>query len=448
MKRRRALALLAAALLAAACGGKEAPKAPPKTETAAAPPVSEETGGGGGFDLTSLRGPEEKKPEEKKPEEKKPDQPPPPKPKEAEKEPATEEPKEPAKPAKPVPASPDEISESEVLLSWAADEREALNEMTPADREKEIRKRRLEMFRERGGKIDETSGKMTDAPVEGPDGTRGPARPDAVKEKELPPPALKEILDDLASHDMEVRARGVEAAKRFPEKTIAARHLIPLLEDKDPDLRVIVCSTLGELKQADAVPALAKVVEKGIKEKEPVRAMAIKALGDIGGPQARQVLRSIVRDGDESADRAIALAQLVKQREVGEVQDLLGKALDDLNGDVRQQAVLAIREFNLKAFEKELFKRLEDASEIVIVETMRALGAMGTREAVPLLIKILLNPGEDADDPEELQIAANNALEQITGVRQGLTDTLTDAQKAAAIDSWRVWWKKNKDTWK
>jgi len=458
MNRRRSLALLVAAVLPAACGGSEPPKATPKpAETKPAPTA--ETTGGSGFDLSSLQGTGDPKPADPKPADPRPADPKPAAAKPADPKPADPKPSDPkpadAKPDKPEkapPGSPDEITDAEVLASWAQDERDALNEMAPEDREKEMHKRRLEIFKERGGKLDATSGKMGEKPVEGPDGTRGPARPDAVKESELPPPGLQEVLDDLASRDPEVRARGVEAAKRFPDKAVACRHLIPLLEDKDADLRAIVCSTLGDLKVADAVPALGKIIDKG--DKDPVRAMALRALGTIGGPQARAVLRAIVRDGSDPTDRASALNQLVKQREVGEVKDLLGKALDDINAEVRLQAVVAIREFNMKGFEKELYPRLEDASQNVVIEACRAFAAMGSRESVPALVALVLKEepdpesvGED-EDPEAITMAANIALETITGVTQGYKDTLKEAQKAAALDGWRVWWNKNKATWK
>src|SRR5258706_3082884 len=86
------------------------------------------------------------------------------------------------KPAVPPPGSPDEIGDTEVLLSSNKEERDALNEMPEAERVKEIRKRRLEMFKDRGGVLDTTSGKMSDKKADDGSGERGPARPAAVKE--------------------------------------------------------------------------------------------------------------------------------------------------------------------------------------------------------------------------------------------------------------------------
>ncbi len=84
----------------------------------------------------------------------------------------------------------------------------------------------------------------------------------------------------------------------------------------------------------------------------------------------------------------------------------------------------------------------------MILETIRAFGALGTRAAVGTLIKMIVTPDPDADDPEQIRGAVNTALELITGVKQGYDSTLSDAQRQAAVDNWRLWWKKNKDTWK
>lgn len=354
---------------------------------------------------------------------------------------------DPAKP--PPPGNPDEITDTEVLLTWSQEEREALNEMKPEEKAKEMRKRRLEIFKERGGRLEAASGKMEDKGADPATGERGPARPDAPKPQDLAPSDLRDILSDIGSSDPEIRARGVESARRYTDKAVAARYMVPLLADKDPDLRAIVCSTLGSLKQADSVDPLEKLVAKP-GEKDAVRARAIHAIGEIGGVQGRAALRRIAREGGEPSDRADALGMLIKLREVMEVKDLLKSALGDLDAGVRQQAVTAVKEFNLKAFETDLYPRLKDASEQVVVEAARALGVLQARAAVGLLVDLIVQVEEDEEieDSDAIQNACNIALEQITGVKQGFDTALPDEQKRAAVDNWRIWWKKNKATWK
>jgi len=441
----RALPLVLAAL-AASCGGDGKPSAPakaPETKAAAAKPSSGEDPGGGGLDLASLKSKEEgtgptAPPAPAMPTETaapgKPAAPP-----EAAKAPAAPE-------GPPPPASPSEITDTEVLATWSADEREALAEMPPADRAKEMEKKRLEIFKARGGVLIAESGRMEEKEVDAATGLRGPARPTAVKPEDLPPTDLLTILDDLGSKDPEARARGAESALRFPDKSVAARHVVKLLEDPDPELRAIAASTLGALQQSSSIPALVKVLEKG--DKDAVRAMALRALKDIGGQEAVAELRKVVAEGMEPSDRAAALGMLVDLKETGGVRGLLRGALGDLAPEVRQAAVVALRELDIRDYEKEMIPLLKDFSDQVIIDTLRTMGATKARSAVGEIVKILVKPHEESEDPEAIQKAANDALEQITGLKKGYSDTVPEAERLAAIDAWRVWWQKNKATWK
>jgi hypothetical protein len=64
------------------------------------------------------------------------------------------------------------------------------------------------------------------------------------------------------------------------------------------------------------------------------------------------------------------------------------------------------------------------------------------------VLKILLKPDPEADDPDALQNAANETLKRITGVDNGFDSTRSDADIEAALESWRLWWQRNKDKWK
>ncbi|NUN52940.1 MAG: HEAT repeat domain-containing protein, partial [Planctomycetaceae bacterium] len=275
----------------------------------------------------------------------------------------------------------------------------------------------------------------------------GPARPDAVKAEDLPPADLAQILRDIGSRDPEIRAGGVEAARRFPDKSVASRHVVKILEDRDPDLRAIAANVLGSLGQGSSVEALRKALEKP-GEKDQVRAMAVRALRDIGGRDAVAALAWLVRESQEPADRAAALGMLTDMKETGEVRGVLPKALDDIAPEVRQAACISIRTLEIRDFEKELVGLLEDFSDNVIIDAMRSLGATKARSAVGPILKLLLKPDPESEDPEQIQHAANAALEAITGEKQGYADTIPEEMRLAAIDSWRTWWQKNRDKWK
>jgi HEAT repeat protein len=443
IRRIHAPLLLAAAL--AACGGKDEPKKSAKPEEKKAETAAPVPSGGTGLDLSALKrdgaapapAPEPAKPAAAAPapalaQDPKPAPAPSPAP-----APVVKKPDGP-----PPPISPDEISDTEVRMSWAQDEREAIDEMKPEEREKEMRKRRMEIFKQRGGVWVEPK---KDAAA-GADGEKGPARPDAKSARDAAPPDLRQILDDLGNSDPEVRARGADAATRYGDKSMMVRYIAPLLQDPDVELRAIAATTLGALKSTDGVGPLVALIEKG--DKDQVRAVAIKALLDIGGREAVAGLRRIAREGEEGADRATALAMLIRLKEVGEIKGLIPGALNNLSGEVREQAVIAIREFQLREHDGVLVGLLKDSSERVQVEAMRTMGEFGMKSAVGPLVNVLLKPDEDADDLELLQNVANDALKKITNVDQGLRPDDPDEKRLAAIDGWRIWWKKNKDQYK
>jgi HEAT repeat protein len=344
-----------------------------------------------------------------------------------------------------VPASPAEITDDEVLASWSEDERDALKEMSPEERAKEMAKRRLEIFAQRGGVLAAEAPKPGDPPAAPQGGSRGPARPEVKRESA--PVEFREILNDLASKDPEERARGAENAKSYPDKEAVAKYVLDVLPDPDPDVRAIIAATLGALRYEQAVAPLAALVDKP-GEKDPVRMAAIKALHDIGGEKGIAALQKIVSEAGDPSDHATALAMLVTFRDAALVKDLLKPCLVDISADTRQQAVIAIREFSLREYEKDLLPLLDDASEQVVKDVMRTFGAFGTRAAVGPIVKILLKPDPEADSPEDIQTTANEALEKITGNKMGYDTSLSDEKIQAALDAWKTWWSKNRDKWK
>ena len=437
MDRARPRTALLLALAAAACGGDEKPAAEtgtPATGEAASPPPAP----AGGLKLDSLREATSLPPAA-------PASPPaggaPTAPAPA----AGEAKGEPEKPAKPVPQHPSEITDAEVLEAYSDEEREALAEMGEKDRKEFLESKRLELFQARGGAGAEGSGKMEESAVDPSTGMRGPARPEAPAQ-DLGPADLRGILEALKSEDPEMRAVGAEGAKRYEDKAVAAKHVAPMLKDPDAEVRGVAASTLGALQVVESIPALEAVLVR--ERNDGVRASVLRALRDIGGPDGVAALRKVVRESDEPDDRSAALGMLVDLKDASNVRDLVRKALGDLSPAVRQQAVAAIRAFALKDYASDLLPLLQDFSEQVIVEALRALGSFGTRAAAGPAIKILAKPDPDAENPEMMQDAAAEALKQITGEDFGYAGTLPDDERSVAIDAWKKWWDKNRDAWR
>ncbi|MHC4925047.1 MAG: HEAT repeat domain-containing protein [Planctomycetota bacterium] len=437
----RSLSVLAALILLAGCGGDsdESGSESASTDPVAETPAAEETGSAGdGMDLVALKkaaGEEPTAPAE--PEDTGSAEP------EAPAEVPAETPeKKPEGP--PPPKQLSDISDHEVLSAFDEDEREALAEMPEEERQEFLHDKRLEIFKSRGGVLLEGSGKMEDQEVDADTGMRGPARPDRPT-KELPPPDLRGILQDLGSRDPETRARGAESAKRFEDKVVAARHILEVLDDPDPEIRAIAAGTLGALGQVDTIPRLETVLAKD--PKPGVRAMALRAIRDIGGEASIGALQRIVADGEEPDDRASALGFLTDMEKPELVKDLMAGALDDLGFQVRQQAVRTARTFGMKRYESTMLPMLEDFDENVVLECIRAFGTFKTRSAVGPLVGVLVKPDPEWENPDGMQDAAATSLKAITGKDNGYSGTAPDKQRLAAIDAWRVWWVKNKAEW-
>jgi HEAT repeat protein len=345
---------------------------------------------------------------------------------------------------KEVPTRIADITDKEVLASWGEDEREALEEMEPTERAEFMETRRKELFLARGGVLVADSGRMEDQAVDAASGMRGDARPDAPQ-KDLPPPDLAAILGALASSDPETRAAGADMARRYPDAAVAVKHMLEVLDDKDPDVRSIAISTLGDLKRPEAIPGLKKVIDKD--RKDEVRVMAIAALAKIGGEEAIATLRAIVRESDEPANRAAALYHLIETGKAVHVADLVPRAMADFSADVRRHAAVAMRTYQLKEHAPHMVPLFNDISDLVAIEAIRTAGELGLRSTVGHIIKILVEPDPESDLQEPLQDAANRALEQITGEKKGYDGTQPDELRLAAIDSWRLWWEKSKGTW-
>ncbi len=431
--------------LLAACGGGETPPASTQGTPSAPPAAAPEKKPSGGFDLAALRKEDET-----------PAPAPAPAPAEAAKPtPAPDAPK--ATPA-PAPASaeagtsaPDapvsvsDIGDSEVLAAWSADEREALEELTPEERQELMDAKRKEIFLARGGTLIRDSGKMEDQGIDEATGMRGPARPDAPP-VDLPPPDLQAILGAFASTDPETRAAGADMAARYEDKAAAVKFMIPLLKDRDPEVRAIAASTMGILGRVEAIAPLVKLLER--EPKDVVRASALRSIGQIGGPDGVAALRTLAKEGYEPMDRSASIALLMEMKEPAALRDLLAAALKDMASEVRLSAVIAVRTFEFREFGGDVAGMLEDASDAVIIEAMRALGVLGTRSAVGPMVKILVKPHPESDNPEAVQDAAATALKGITGQDFGVVTARTDGERLAAIDAWRSWWEKNRADWR
>ncbi len=139
--------------------------------------------------------------------------------------------------------------------------------------------------------------------------------------RKLPPELAVPILEQAAvDRSSRVRAAAIEAAARIPGDRID-RIIIARLEDKDeqPGLKRLAAGTAGARCLESALDALFEVLKNGAEpladEKDVSAAMAAaKAIGAVGGENAKKLLEKAKRRSNPATDRAIdaALATLGK----------------------------------------------------------------------------------------------------------------------------------------
>jgi HEAT repeat protein len=128
-------------------------------------------------------------------------------------------------------------------------------------------------------------------------------------------------------------ALGEAAAEAVPD-------LLPLLDDKDVDVRAEAARALGRARSPTAVGRLSAGLRDG---NERVRALSTEALGLIGVPSAASALVPLLRDTSPRVRReaATALGKVGDRSEP--VLAALRKAGGDQNKGVRDQAAAALR---------------------------------------------------------------------------------------------------------
>jgi HEAT repeat protein len=100
------------------------------------------------------------------------------------------------------------------------------------------------------------------------------------------PESASAVLPYLGSDDASVRAGTLDALRAMPDAT--APHLARLLEDNDPDVRLLACELARNQPAADAGRLLGELLRS--ESHANVCAAAIEVLAEIGGPDSLPVL--------------------------------------------------------------------------------------------------------------------------------------------------------------
>jgi|Deesub1362A_J573_1020465.scaffolds.fasta_scaffold00398_32 HEAT repeat protein len=139
--------------------------------------------------------------------------------------------------------------------------------------------------------------------------------------------------------------------------------LIDILDDPSVRYRgkVIVAEVLGDMKCEKAVPSLVRLLEGGLRD---VRRASIKALGNIGAEETRDLLLDAVDDYDGHVRRtaAAALGRIGEKRAFNSLLKLLHT---ERHRDVIEEAVKALLRIDQESFFSHLGKFDSEVKDII-----------------------------------------------------------------------------------
>ena len=186
--------------------------------------------------------------------------------------------------------------------------------------------------------------------------------------------------------------------------TRAFASMVPKLADEE---QAAMLRELADRGDPAAKPAVLQAVGS---ENETVRAAAVTAMGQLGGPDDVVRLARMAADAEGDVKKA-ALQSLVRLRGKG-VDAAMVDALGKVQPDARAELITALADRQASDVTTRLAKYLGDADAGVRLATAEALGRIGGSGGIGPLAKVL------AGDQEKQRQAAGKAIQAICGRSQ------------------------------
>ena len=219
---------------------------------------------------------------------------------------------------------------------------------------------------------------------------------------------IKKIIALLDEDNERVKFIAIQITASLAD-TSAIVPLSRMLDNPDPDIRANACWSLGSIGHVSALP----YIVKGLRDPKPkVRHHAVTALGFIHDPRAVKHLYPMFRDDVDSV-RVAAIQSLYNFRKVkgaGVKAEDLTITLSDRSDRVRYVGVQALGGGfpDTTTAGELLIEALQDKNRDVRIETIRSLGKIRYKKAVPHLKQMYNRASVD----EESEIS--RAVKEIT----------------------------------
>lgn len=194
-------------------------------------------------------------------------------------------------------------------------------------------------------------------------------------------------IHDLRHPEPEVRVRAVEALGKVEPEHVeqAAAALVPLLDDRIPDVRYMAALSLGRLEDSGAVDHL---IEMARSDRDDLpRQAALAALGQIGDPRATDVLIEALTSPSPDL-RFQATASIVQVNPTAALEPLRS-TLSDEDPEVRSSAAAALGDLHDLESIDAVATMLEDPVPDVCLEAALTLSRLGDMRGPQQLVHFL-----------------------------------------------------------
>lgn len=239
------------------------------------------------------------------------------------------------------------------------------------------------------------------------------------------------FISMLEDGDSVIRSEAATALGRLGQWRGSSSALLAVLRQDDDDLvRQTAAYALGsvwvEAQRADIVRGLAEALERG---PEAVAAAAAFSLGKIGGEEAEEMLRQVLREDNPDRIAVAAAESLGRLRCEAAIPELERAAFADDSPDLRRAAVTALGSIGTDRAAEILFSKIDDKDPYVRQEARRAVEGLEPQQF--LLVDGTQSDSADARRLTYRAMGRNLNVENIDALVEGLNDDSYDARSEA-----------------
>ena len=180
------------------------------------------------------------------------------------------------------------------------------------------------------------------------------------------------------------------AAARYASVQSASKHLITFLDDESVSIVIASIRQLASLRAGKATPKLLELIDH---DHPQVRRNAMNAVRRIRSTENAPLVVALLAD-DDAQVRARALRILGAWRATDTAPSIV-PFLEDDDAGVRRWAVYALGCFGDRKHVPNMIVRLTDGDLGVRIQTARSLANMNATDALPDLIALIVDAGED-----------------------------------------------------